>query len=160
MYSKLLDISSNLSTHLYRNINKYTIAMIVYNTSLYVLHKLFVKFTVELSRDNDDDEEMWFKCFFMTDKGLRGAELCPAERLVPVTKPVVDYINGAKQSLDICFYVITANNVVEAILKAKARRVLIRVIVDYNTGLLNNEHTRKFLKAGTDINFSRNDNFK
>lgn len=97
------------------------------------------------------EEKVWYECNFLTDKGLRNAELLEMDKLVPVTKPIVDFVEAADVSLDICFYVITANNVVESILKANRRKVAVRVIVDYNTGLLNNEHTRKFLKAGEEF---------
>lgn len=123
---------------------KYFLPIILVDYAVdYIFKKLLLKWTFK-----SEKEEPIYECIFMTDKGLRGAELSAAEKLVPVTKPIIDFIEATEKTLDICFYVITASNVVEAVLKAKKRKVTVRVIVDYNTGLLNNEHTRRFLKAG------------
>lgn len=150
MLSKVATIGHNFIITFYKNIDKISKHLFLFGVGVLVFDYCFKK-TPLYKWAVKEDYEPYFDSYFLTDKGVRGSELGINDRLVPITWPLVNFIDKAEKSLDICFYVITSNNVIESILNAKKRKINVRVIVDYNIGLYNNEHARKLLKAGKKI---------
>lgn len=86
------------------------------------------------------------------DKGLETVDTCfsPAE---PCDQKLINFLNTAKESLDIAIYSITHAQISTAIVAAHARGVLVRVVVDTTQSKSRSSKVSELIKAGIAVKF-------
>ncbi|GLV35964.1 hypothetical protein CBL_09818 [Carabus blaptoides fortunei] len=86
-----------------------------------------------------------YSCYFLFEDGIRGHDT-RSDKVYNMLDLVIEFINEAKESIDMCFYLITDYSIVEALVSAKERNVKVRIITDYTSGILNNKFAKYFYK--------------
>lgn len=91
-----------------------------------------------------------YNCYFLFEDGIRGHDI-RSKKVYNMLDLVIEFINEAKETIDMCFYLITDYSIVDALVRAKKRNVQIRIITDYTSGILNNKFAKFFYQERTYI---------
>ncbi|XP_076292761.1 mitochondrial cardiolipin hydrolase zuc [Lasioglossum baleicum] len=81
------------------------------------------------------------------------AKTCPVRYL----RQLESYINGAKNSLDVCMYLLTSHTLSKAFISSHKRGVHVRVIMDQHMARNESAHVASFHNNGIEIRMQRTD---
>ncbi|XP_038048677.1 mitochondrial cardiolipin hydrolase-like [Patiria miniata] len=116
------------------------------------------KSTIETARSLDvfhqvlffPDKERACPDFFLSERGC-GRPKCPFSHKVTNFSRMVGHILKAKQSLDICMYTITNNDLAELVVKLHERGLVVRIITDDEAMNMSGTFIGKFRRAGIQV---------
>ncbi|XP_076652442.1 mitochondrial cardiolipin hydrolase zuc [Halictus rubicundus] len=93
------------------------------------------------------------QCIDHMAEGPCCAKACPVRYL----RQLESYINGAKNSLDVCMYLLTSQTLTKAFVRSRKRGVHVRVIMDRHMARSESAQISRFHNNGIEVRMQRND---
>lgn len=114
----------------------------------------------KFKRNEEKTNKITYKCILHTIDGVIeiGNPSAQKRSCSNTLQHIVEFIDEAKHSLDLCFYMITELHIILSVIRAKVRNVKVRLITDQNDGIVPNKNFGLLFKEGKVIYFYSSNN--